>query len=41
LGVPEYKMTGFESSSVLAFCAIPVVAKLNRQINVMNIKEIR
>jgi hypothetical protein len=41
LGVPEYKMTGFESSSVLAFCATPVVAKQHRQTNVMNIKEIR
>ena len=26
---------------MIAICAIPVVAKLNRQINVMNIKEIR
>ena len=41
LGVPEYKMTGLESSSVLVFCVKPVAAKQNRQINVTNIKEIR
>ena len=41
LGVPEYKITGLESSSVSAFCAVPVTVKQNRQINVTNIKEIR
>ena len=40
-GVPEYKITGLEDSSVLASCALPASANPNRQINVTSMKEIR